>query len=237
MQRELHDPTVVRQRLRSEKECGTQASQNSNEVNNDTWNTRTRGNLCNKLHVIYILYCFTNSMNFDSSAISLKPICLKLYNSSVTIYFCELIPMTFIVMFWFAVSDDVCFTAYFESTLLTFNNLPIVLVYDRVIINKGSGYNTTDEVFTAPKAGTYLFIWNSAHGDDHNCYLTLIQNGINVGLYSNSNSKNALFDSGSMSVALELAVGDKIWIWNINCKYLDGGVYMSFTGCKIWCNR
>ena len=39
------DPVVVRQKCRSGKESSAQPSQNSNEVNNDTWNIPTRGTL------------------------------------------------------------------------------------------------------------------------------------------------------------------------------------------------
>ena len=41
----IEDPVLVSIRFRSIKESITQQSQNSNEMNNDTWNTRTRGTL------------------------------------------------------------------------------------------------------------------------------------------------------------------------------------------------
>ena len=145
-------------------------------------------------------------------------------------------PWRYIIHSWIVVSDDnVCFTVRLSSSLSpSKDDLPQIIVYDSIITNKGSGFNTTDGVFTAPKAGTYLFIWNSATSGNDYCSLWLKKNGRIVGLLADSIARDSLFDSGSMSVALELSTGDRIWIENSNCRKLDGGSFMSFTGCKIW---
>ena len=103
--------------------------------------------------------------------------------------------------------------------------------------NKGSAYNTADGVFTAPRAGNFLFIWNSETNADHQCYLHLYKNGNSVDLaaYSNGYSAdNDNSDGGSMSVVLELTTGDRVWVRTAPCGYLYGGPLISFTGCQLW---
>ena len=88
-------------------------------------------------------------------------------------------------------------------------------------------------MFTAPRDGTYLFIWNSETYGGHYCYLNLFKNGRDVGPTAYSNGQSADPDSGSMSAVLELTVGDRVWVHNGSCGYLYGGEFASFSGCKI----
>ena len=137
---------------------------------------------------------------------------------------------TFVLMQCIAISDaDVCFTAHFSS--VPGSHLPSIIIYDRVTVNKGSGYNKADGVFTAPRGGIYLFMWNNVVDGGHYCYMHLYKNGRDVGLTAYSNGRSGYGDSGSMSVMLELTVGDRIWVHNGSCGYLYGGV--SFSGSKI----
>ena len=126
--------------------------------------------------------------------------------------------------------EDVCFTAYLSSHP---GNVSSVIIYDRVITNKGSGYNTEDGVFTAPRDGMYLFIWNGVTIGGQTCLLDLYKNGRDIGLYAYSDARHQVVDSSSMSVVLELIRGDRVWVRNVNCRYSFPGVYMSFSGCKI----
>ena len=147
---------------------------------------------------------------------------------------CQQASRRFITHFWIVVSEkDVCFTASLSPSLFpSEDDLPHIIVYDRIITNKGSGFNTTDGVFMAPMVGVYLFISNSASSGNDHCYLRLIKNGARVGPIANSMARNSLFDSGSMSVALELNTNDRLWIENSNCRVLYGGAVILFTGCK-----
>ena len=100
--------------------------------------------------------------------------------------------------------------------------------------NKGSAYNTANGVFTAPRAGNYIFIWNSMTKSDQYCYLYLYKNGnpVNLAAYSDAHSTNT--DGGSMSVVLELTTGDRVWVESGTCGWLYGGDFISFTGCQLW---
>ena len=129
--------------------------------------------------------------------------------------------------------EDVCFTAYLSS--YPGSNVPSVIIYDRVITNKGSGYNTADGLFTVPRDGTYLFLWNSMTASGHYCNLYLYKNGANAGLSAYSDSRSANTDSGSMTMVLELSTGDRIWIQSVDCGYIQtvyGWQHISFSGCK-----
>ena len=137
------------------------------------------------------------------------------------------------LVWWiFFLDEDVCFTAHFSSFLGS--NVPGIINYDRVTVNKGSGYNTADGVFTASRDGTYLFIWNSVTNGGHYCQLLLYKNGRDVGLTAYSDGLSGHDDSGSISVVLELTVGDRVWVHNGSCGYSYGGSFVSFSGCKIW---
>ena len=123
-----------------------------------------------------------------------------------------------------------CFTAY-----LSYQGPHSyqTVAYNRVMTNKGSAYNTTDGVFTAPRAGVYIFIWNSLTTSDNYCYLYLYKNGKSVNLAAFSDGTSAVKDSGSMSVVLDLTTGDRVWVRSAGCAYLYGDVHVSFTGCQI----
>ena len=127
--------------------------------------------------------------------------------------------------------SKVCFTAYLSSDPGPYSWRTVV--YDRVVTNKGFAYNTADGVFTAPRAGMYIFIWNSATDRNHNCYLFLYKNGNMIYLEAYSDARSAENDSGSMSVVLELTTGDRVWVGTAGCEYLDGDYKTSFTGCQL----
>ena len=134
-----------------------------------------------------------------------------------------------LVRWIFILDEDVCFTAYLSSGPRS--NVPSVIIYDRVTVNKGSGYNKADGVFTVPRGGTYLFIWNSVTDGGHHCDLLLYKNGRFVGLVAYSNGQSGHPDSGSMSVVLELTTGARVWVHNGGCGYSYGGSFVSFSGC------
>ena len=148
--------------------------------------------------------------------------------------FASTCPELIALMRWiFFLDEDVCFTAYLSSYAAF--NVPSVIIYNRVITNRGSGYNTADGVFTAPRDGTYLFIWNSETYGGHYCYLNLFKNGLDVGFTAYSDALSGHADSGSMSLVLELTTGDRVWVYNNgNCQYLYRLNLVTFSGCKIW---
>ena len=133
---------------------------------------------------------------------------------------------------FFPENDKVCFTAYLSSNPGSYYSKTVV--YDRVMTNKGSAYNTADGVFTAQRAGLYIFIWNSMTNPNKICYQYLYKNGNSINLAAYSNGYSADNDGGTMSVVLELTAGDRIWVRSGHCDFLYGGEFISFTGCQLW---
>jgi hypothetical protein len=71
---------------------------------------------------------------------------------------------------------QIAFTAYLSQT----NEHTVVgkpIIFDKVLLNDGSGYNNNTGVFTAPLTGTYLF---SFHFDTKKLtFIRLVVNGVN----------------------------------------------------------
>ena len=106
------------------------------------------------------------------------------------------------------------------------------VVYDKVLTNIGSGYNAADGIFTASRAGIYLFIWNSMTNRGQ-CFLYFYKNGVNTKVTAFSDATSAFTDTGSSSLILELKTGDRVWIHDAGCSFLYGREFLTFTGCKI----
>ena len=112
------------------------------------------------------------------------------------------------------------------------------MIYDEVETNKGSGYDATTGIFTAPVEGTYVFIWqvvtqNSGIGY---CDLDLYKNGSRHLIMSRADSRGRVggtSDAASNSAVLTLNTGDTVGIRAGSCDYVYGRPYTSFSGFKI----
>ena len=77
-----------------------------------------------------------------------------------------------------------------------------LIVYDRVFLNMGNGYDSTTGVFTCPNAGTYAFL---VHG------VSTATSQLNLDIYRNNNYTVSVFAhihngyaSGHQSIVLQL---------------------------------
>ena len=131
--------------------------------------------------------------------------------------------------------EDVCFTVQFSGHPgSSYHNRKIV--YNRVLVNVGSGYNVADGVFTAPQSGNYVFLWNVMTRTTE-CDVYLYKNGASTHLEAFADGASFVGnsdDSGSMSQVLPLSVGDRVWVYVGDCSYIYGNAYIAFTGLKIW---
>ena len=72
-------------------------------------------------------------------------------------------------------STRIGFTAAVSSTSTSWSSG--TLVFPKVITNVGNGYNPSDGVFTAPRAGVYVFFVNVQSYSTNNIYVDIVLNG------------------------------------------------------------
>ena len=139
---------------------------------------------------------------------------------------------------YFILSDKtIGFSAYRTSSLTNYHQKTVI--YNTAQTNKGSGYNTATGIFTAPVAGTYVFIWHAMtkhKSIGYFCQLYLCRNGVrlNFAAHADGNETTGGTDSGSNSVVLSLSIGDTVFIKTASCYYLYSEPFTSFSGFKIW---
>ncbi|XP_062605060.1 uncharacterized protein LOC134266871 [Saccostrea cucullata] len=85
-----------------------------------------------------------------------------------------------------------------------------ILVFDKVILNIGSGYNPSTGVFTAPIEGNYVFYVSAVEFSNHYLGVFIEKNGKHqVKLIGDS---SAQFQTGTNMVILSLNRGDAVWV-------------------------
>nr|XP_022292090.1 uncharacterized protein LOC111103254 [Crassostrea virginica] len=114
------------------------------------------------------------------------------------------------------VSKRIGFTAGVTSTSTSWNSG--TLVFPKVITNVGNGYNPSDGVFTAPRAGVYVFFVNVQGYSTHEVDVDIVLNGetkVRIMAYNN-------FDAGPNLAVLSLQTGDRVWV-----KHYGGQGYLT----------
>ncbi|XP_060701488.1 complement C1q-like protein 4 isoform X2 [Hemiscyllium ocellatum] len=104
------------------------------------------------------------------------------------------------------------------------------MVYDAVIVNKGSAYNSKTGVFTAPLAGTYLFTYSLLGGPTSE--VRLVKNEEDLS-YIHTILSLGEAQTGSMPVILSLESGDQIWVNLIEGNTWSGRGALSFQGILL----
>ncbi|WAR10014.1 C1QL4-like protein [Mya arenaria] len=113
------------------------------------------------------------------------------------------------------------------------------VVYDRVYVNVGNGYNSSSGVFTAPTRGYYVFQFHALTHLDKSSWLTLNKNdNYLVSIYGHTAADYA---SGGNSVVLLLIKNDKVFVQAVDEQYGDATdlygevdeVYSTFSGYLI----
>ena len=118
-------------------------------------------------------------------------------------------------------STRIGFTAGVTSASYSWNSG--TLVFPKVISNVGSGYNPSDGVFTAPRAGVYVFFVNVQSFDNLSIYVDIVLNGsTKVRTMAFSYNGHGFEEAGPNLAVLSLQTGDRVWV-----KYHVGQGYYS----------
>ena len=82
------------------------------------------------------------------------------------------------------------------------------MVFPNVITNVGNGYNASDGVFTAPRAGVYVFFVNVQSYGSQTIVVDIVLNGaIKVKILATGN-----YNAGPNLAVLSLQTGDRVWV-------------------------
>lgn len=107
------------------------------------------------------------------------------------------------------------------------------VMFDIVQLNVGNGYHAAHGVFIAPRAGIYLFSVSILSTTRPNQYVevTMQKNGNRLGMaYANGSDSVNRLDQGSITLAVELDVGDEIWV---QYDHPEDGVFAGYYGSSF----
>ncbi|XP_078317880.1 complement C1q-like protein 4 [Crassostrea virginica] len=125
------------------------------------------------------------------------------------------------------VSTRIGFTAGVTSASITWNSG--TLVFPKVITNVGSGYNPSDGVFTAPRAGVYVFFVNVQSYNSNIVLVDIVLNGATkVRTLAYSTSGHGYNEAGPNLAVLSLQTGDRVWV-----KHYSGQGYYTHSDGPI----
>lgn len=129
------------------------------------------------------------------------------------------------------VSKAVGFTA--SSTSFETEWRSGTLVFPLVITNVGNGYNPSSGIFTAPKAGEYVFFLNVQSYSSQSIFADIVLNGVpKVRTLAYGSSGN--FDSGPNLALLTLQKQDRVWVKYYKGQgYYNEGPLTTFSGFII----
>ncbi|XP_063438503.1 otolin-1-like [Mytilus trossulus] len=107
-----------------------------------------------------------------------------------------------------------------------------ILKFDKVRLNIGGGYDPTTGYFTAKKTGIYLMSC-SVRSTGKSLHVTLWRNNDRIMLAYGVN-----WNTGSISIAVDVNVGDKLYIKHndgsyVNNEVIQGGTTSFFSGVFI----
>ena len=126
--------------------------------------------------------------------------------------------------FFLDVSTKIGFTASVSSTSSSWTGN--TLIFPNVITNVGNGYNPSDGVFTAPRAGVYVFFVNVQSYNTQAIYVDIVLNGATKVRTMAETSSIDHYDAGPNLAVLSLQTGDRVWIK----RYAGSGYYTYSDG-------
>ncbi|XP_078323733.1 uncharacterized protein LOC111103252 [Crassostrea virginica] len=122
------------------------------------------------------------------------------------------------------VSTRIGFTAGVTSSSSSWSSG--TLVFPKVITNIGNGYNPSDGVFTAPRAGVYVFFVNVQGYSNQMIYVDIVLNGATKVRTSAYTVNTDYEDAGPNLAVLSLQTGDRVWVKH----HLGQGYYTHSDG-------
>lgn len=127
-------------------------------------------------------------------------------------------------------AHKVIFSALIDNSISSLNSGDIIPFKD-VQVNLGNGYSTSG-VFTAPVSGTYYFQTSFLTSPSDELWVTIDLNGGTVGR-ANGKGHNTRHGTGTQTVIMDLAVGDKVSVKCAGGHNIYGSLYSSFSGFMI----
>ena len=107
-------------------------------------------------------------------------------------------------------------------------NVNNTVIFNDVKCNDGGGYNVGNGVFTAPEAGTYMFMTTAnSGGRNTNYHMYLHVNGIQWG-------RTYTPESSTMHIVVNLNKGDQVTVVTGSAVNLWTNTCM-FTGVLVYC--
>ena len=104
--------------------------------------------------------------------------------------------------------QKVAFTAGVTSTSSTWNSG--TLIFNKVVLNVGNGYNPSTGVFTSPVAGTYVFYVTAVEYDKQNLRVDIVLNSVSK--VRTLGYADAAYQTGNNMVVLNLQKEDSVWV-------------------------
>ena len=127
-------------------------------------------------------------------------------------------------------STRIAFTAGVSSSSTTWNSG--TLVFPNVITNVGNGYNPSDGVFTAPRAGLYVFFVNIQSYTNEDYVYILLNGSKKVQAHAETDNSGS-YQAGPNVSVLNLQTGDRVWVaYGAGTGY-TGNMATTFSGFKI----
>ncbi|XP_045206568.2 otolin-1-like [Mercenaria mercenaria] len=122
--------------------------------------------------------------------------------------------------------ENVAFSAVLTNSLQHLGDKQAIK-FNKILVNDGNGYEPNTGAFTAPMAGTYLFIYNFGHHGTGETWLELVKNGAaqnGVAVEGHFGSQNL---QGGNAANIRLDLGDTVWVETYQVS--DVTVQNSFT--------
>ena len=110
------------------------------------------------------------------------------------------------------------------------------LKFNSVVTNVGHGYSAETGLFTAPCAGSYLFLLDATHYPDptSSSQLAIMKTGHHALAYTYGNPHSIQVDSftrDTVQAAVHLAAGEQVWVEHTSgATVFRQGVFTTFTG-------
>ncbi|XP_076071725.1 complement C1q-like protein 4 [Mytilus galloprovincialis] len=102
-----------------------------------------------------------------------------------------------------------------------------VIPFERVTMNEGNAFNGGTGIFTCPKSGLYLFMWNVMVDQGHQTQISFVVNGATRRWsYAVATAINAGYQNAANHDIVRLNEGDKVWVAD---DYASGEIHPHHT--------
>lgn len=129
------------------------------------------------------------------------------------------------------VSRKIGFTASASGSVSSWNSG--TLIFPAIIRNNGNGYNPGTGVFTAPRAGTYVFYVNVQCYYNQDIHVDIVLNGATQ-VRAMAQGTSGPYDASSNLVVLILQKEDRVWVnFRAGKGYYSDGPMTTFSGFQI----